>query len=282
MKKSILVTSIICIVLLVLIGWYIVSRINNSDNGVIPVTDEEEAIEEEGINSNEGNNDNPEEMESKDNSLKLDRIYKLVEAIDPTIKLEPIMISPEEDLIYRKAYLEILRNNIPRIGKIGDGEYFRDLHRIGVEFGLESERFSYYYYDLDGDGLPELGVRSPGYTYILKYDIEENGFSVLYRAPTMYVTILGTGQIWYRDATKAGIIRDIYIVLNDNNEWEKVLEFNEGTNPDYGFLSFDIDEYRDFDIEEDYFHKTRERFLKAIENAIPSATFDEVFGDLIE
>ncbi|MCL2717792.1 MAG: hypothetical protein FWE14_03310, partial [Lachnospiraceae bacterium] len=142
--------------------------------------------------------------------------------------------------------------------------------------------FTYYYYDLDGDGLPELGIKSTAYTYILKYDIEKNEFSVLYSGPTMYITILGTGQIWYRDDMRPYIRRSIYIVLNDNNEWENVIEFQEGRQDEWEFFTFYIGGYNDVLLEEDYFIEIRDRFFNAIENAIPSATFDEVFGDLKE
>lgn len=285
MKKRISIIAILCIVISVSLGWYVHSVTNDSNSGSsqdsVFIEEEEEVIIEKDV-PEKYNNEISQESEYIEDYSVVDRVCELAEAIDFTVKLEPLIVSQEENDIYRKAYLQILKNNILSINSEGKTAYFKDLHRIGVEFGLDD--FSYYYYDLDGDGLPELGVRGRGYTYILKYDINKNEFLVLYSAPTMYVTILGTGQIWYRDVSHSNIVRDIYLNLNENNEWENVIELQEGlhSDPNKEFTIFHINEYRDIDIEEDYFYRTRERFLNAIENAISPATFDEVFGDLVE
>jgi len=82
---------------------------------------------------------------------------------------------------------------------------------------------------LDEDGFPEFGVKSTGYTYILKYIPKQNEFIVLLRGPTMYYTILGARQLGYHDGLHAGVVRDRYIILNDKYDWEIVLDLQQGT-----------------------------------------------------
>lgn len=273
---------IICIFISIVIGWYILSRMNmnNSDNMSSIDENGKNISEEENLNAYD--NYDFQKKENEDDYLEINKVYELAEAIDFTVKLEHISLSKDENIIYKKAYLELLKSNITIINLVGEAEYFKDLYHFGVEFEELDETFSYYYYDLDGDGLPELGVMGFRYTYIFKYNNIKNEFSVLHRFTSIYHTILGTGQIWYRDAKHVGIMRHRYIILDDNNEWKIAIEFEEGTQTDQEFYSVSIDEYRYIDIEEDYFIKTRERFLSAIENAIPYSTFDEVFGDVME
>lgn len=123
-------------------------------------------------------------------------------------------LQPEVAEMYKNAYLNILKNKIPIISKNGEKEYFRDLYKIGTEFEKLDDSYTYYYDDLDNDGFPELGIKSTGYTYILKYEQELNEFNVLFSNPSMYITILGNGRLWYHDGLHSGTISDEYVSPN--------------------------------------------------------------------
>ena len=214
-------------------------------------------------------------------------VCEKIKAIDFTIKESPLDITSEVDALYKEAYLNILKSEIPVRYDDGKKEYFRDLYAMGVEFEelIESPGYcSYYYNDLDGDGLPELGIRSTGYTYILKYDPEKNEFSPIFIGSTMYHTILGTGQIWYHNGLHVGYIMDRYIVLNDDKEWETVFNLEQGTeaSPIYPYYCVSIDEYSLVDVSEENWNEITKPFFDATENAIPSRTLEEVFGELLE
>lgn len=117
-------------------------------------------------------------------------VCEKLQKIDFSSEQSVMNLQPEAAEMYKKAYLNILKNKIPIISKNGEKEYFRDLYRIGTEFEKLDDSYTYYYDDLDNDGFPELGIKSTGYTYILKYEQELNEFNVLFSNPSMYITIL--------------------------------------------------------------------------------------------
>lgn len=213
-------------------------------------------------------------------SIEIEAICEIVETMDFTINQPELNISLEEDIFYKEAYLKILKSEIPTINSEGKTEYFKELYKAGVEFDELNEFYSYYYNDLDKDGFPELGVKSTGYTYILKYMPQENEFTVLFCGPTMYYTILGVRQLGYHDGTHAGVIRDQYIILNDKNEWEAVLDLQQGTqNPVfYEVGTTDLDKV---DVGKENWNKIAAPYFKAIEQSISSKTLEEIFGELL-
>ncbi len=224
--------------------------------------------------------DNENEINEETSSIVCEKI----KAIDFTIKESPLDITPEVDALYKEAYLKILKSEIPIVYKSGKKEYFRDLYRIGDEFDKlieEADFYSFYYNDLDGDGLPELGVASTCDTDILKYKPEKNECSVIFADSTMYHTILGTGQIWFHNGLHAGYIVDRYIVLNDDKGWKTVFSLEHGTQ-DYPYYCVSIDEYDLVDISEEDWNEITKPFYDATKNAIPSQTLEEVFGELLE
>lgn len=77
--------------------------------------------------------------------------------------------------------------------------------------------------------------------------------------------------------------------LINQNEWETVFslersvvsqeEINDGFQPYY---SVDIGSYKGVDVGEDNWNDITKSFFEAMENAIPSGCFKEVFGELIK
>lgn len=217
----------------------------------------------------------------KEDAVKI--VCEKIKSIDFTIKLLPLDISPEVDRMYRKAYLDILKNKIAAVNYEGEKEYFIDLYNIGIDFEeLKSlDYYLFYYNDLDGDGLPELGIKNAGgggYTYIFKYLPEINEFQVLYSNASMYITILGTGQIWYHDGLHANLLRDRYIVLDNNNKWKIVFNSEHGLGPS-GFYSIEIDDLK-VNVTEKTWNEITRPFFDATKNAIPSMNFEEIFNSL--
>jgi|GEM_PF-2487307 len=209
---------------------------------------------------------------------EIDIVCQMVKRIDFTIKAPVMNISLEEDVIYRDIYLKTLKNEVLIIDSDGQEKYFRDLYKVGTEFEQLRSYYSYYYTDLDGDEAPELGIKSNGYTYILKYDMENNKMSVHFREATMYITILGTGQLWYHDGLHAGLSRDEFIVFI-NDEWKTLIKFEQGVNPPE-FFCISIDEYVNIDIGENNWNKLTLPFFNVTKSPLPSQSFEEVFGKL--
>lgn len=242
------------------------------------LTNEEELTKSMG----EVNTNNAKEIElsSAVDKYQIESICEIVEKMDFTINQPELNISQEEDILYKEAYLKILKSEIPTINSNGETVFFKELYKAGNEFDKLDQFYSYYYNDLDEDGFPELGVKSTGYTYILKYIPQQNVFTVLFCGPTMYYTILGARQLSYHDSIHSGLIRDRYIILNDKNEWEIVLNLQQGTqNPmfyEVGTMGNDK-----IDVGKENWEKITQPFFKATEQGIPSKTLEEIFGNLI-
>lgn len=198
-------------------------------------------------------------------------------------------ITPEENLLYLEGYLRILKNEMPTYNQQGEELYYRDLWKADIEFQelLEARDqrkypYLYYYDDLDGDGKPELGIEQ-GCIYILKYELGDDKFTILYSQQTCYFKkIVGVGQIWYHDGVHGNIIRDRLIVLNEENEWEEVLNLERGLIPDSLYYMVGTEDMDQAKVsEEEWNELTMPFFEMAEDNEIPLQTLEEVFGELL-
>lgn len=215
---------------------------------------------------------------SRSNSCSSDNIEQVcnkINDIDFSIKDPVLNLTPEADAVYRSNYLKALKNEVPIIDYDNNETYFKDLYKIGTDYTQLTTTYSYYYTDLDNDEAPELGIRSNGYTYILKYDMECDVIFVQYRGATMYITILGNGQLWHHDGLHAGLIRDEYIVYEDG-EWKTLVKFEQGVHTPE-FYSVSIDEHTNIDIGKDNWENVTLPFFTAVKSPIASQSFVEVF-----
>ncbi|MDE7479406.1 MAG: hypothetical protein K2M91_15975, partial [Lachnospiraceae bacterium] len=164
-------------------------------------------------------------------------VCQAVKNMDFTIR-EPMMdIMPEEDRLYKEAYLKALRNEMPIIEGLTFSGYYKDMRGAGIEFekllenkSVNSYPYLLYYDDLDGDGKPELGIKQESF-YIFDYKLGESEIRAWY-ITSGFGKMLGAGQIWCHyeyDGNYGTDIYDEYIVLNDDNKWE-ALKLRHGTS----------------------------------------------------
>lgn len=213
-----------------------------------------------------------------------------VSSMDFTAIQPQMDITPEENLLYLEGYLRILKNEIPTYNKQGEELYYKDLWKAGIEFQelLEARDqkeypYLYYYDDLDGDGKPEMGIKQ-GCVYILKYELGDDKFAILYSQQTCYFKkIIGVGQIWYHDGLHGSIIRDRLIVLNEENEWEKVLDLERGLNPDFRYYLVGTEDMDQVNVSEEEWNEITMPFFEMAEDSeVPLQTLEEVFRELLE
>lgn len=219
------------------------------------------------------------EVDSKDNN-EAENICMKVQALDFTLQQPQLNIADDINTIYINAYLKILRSEIPTTNFEGNKEFFQELYGVGTKFDEIDERYLFCYNDLDGDGLPELGIKSTGYTYILKYEPDISEFNVIFSGPTMYYTILGVRQIGYHDGLHAGVIRDRFLILNENDDWEIVLDLERGTESP-PFYQIGTDEFNKIDVSEEIWNEITRPFFKAMEQPFQFENLHEVFGELL-
>ena len=229
-------------------------------------------------------------MNHKENEFdeEVTQILEIIQSMDITVNYPCVNIAQEDEKKYLEGYLSILKNEIPVITSEGEKMYYEDLWKAGIEFdellkekGNRRYPYLYYYDDLDGDGKPELAVNQ-GCLYIFNYEPGEDEFTILYSAESCYVEkILGTGQIWYHDGLHAGSIRECYIVLDEKGEWKKVLQIEEGLNPDFPYYEVCIDNINWIDIGEKNWNEVIIPIKNHVKDyGIEQLTLEEIFGDL--
>ena len=221
----------------------------------------------------------------------IEGLRKEIDSIDFSATQPCMEISQEEDTQYRQAYLKVLQNEMPVIDEIGEKQYYSDLWRAGLECGKVWEHrtekdfpYEFYYNDLDGDGLPELAINQ-GCFYIFKYEPEKKECRILYSQQSCYFGgILGVGKLWYHDGLHGGVIRDSYIVFDGENEWNIVLDMEQGVdyeNP-YYLVGTSEDSANQMKVDEENWRIMTKPFFDATEETLSPQSFEEVFGGLYE
>lgn len=88
---------------------------------------------------------------------------------------------------YKVIFLKLLHNEIAFINmETGEESYFKDI----TELHGQIEAYDYYFFDVDEDGKPELGVRDSSKQYFFKYDSETERC-------VLWDTIEGSWEQWF-------------------------------------------------------------------------------------
>lgn len=105
--------------------------------------------------------------------------------------------------VFHEEYLKLIQCNVPFvIPETGEEIYLNQLGQLD-SFMLHSydlEALEYYYYDIDGDRISELGVTDGvNFIYLFDYD-EQNGQMVLWQdlCSTWY-RVMGTGKVFWNN-----------------------------------------------------------------------------------
>lgn len=225
--------------------------------------------------------------EEASESTHISAVCQTVKNMDFAIKEPQMDITENEDKLYKEVYLKVLKNEMPLLGV--EKEYYRDLWKAGISFEELLEKkdedcFPYllYYDDLDGDGKPELGVNQ-GCLYLFDYELGDDGAHVLYCQESCYFEgILGAGQIWYHDGLHANVIRDRYVYLNRDNEWEEwALDLEQAVGSAQNYYLVGTTLYQQIDVGEENWNEITAPFFEMTKYEIPKKTFWDVFGELL-
>ncbi len=106
---------------------------------------------------------------------------------------------------YIEAYRKLLNSEISFVvqdssflPQIGESYYMRDYSTIRSGDEYDPNEFTYYFFDMDGDGNPELCIHYRG-TYVFKYDMQSKEMILWLCANGLYERIHGTlslGNDW--------------------------------------------------------------------------------------
>lgn len=115
---------------------------------------------------------------------------------------------------YREKYWQMLQSNGPvmdkETGSMMSLTDFLDGYTFYHFDHYDWNEFDYYFYDVDGDGAPELGIYSyANFIYLFDYDEEKDQFHVWYEMEGYYYRQVGTRKVmWTTDKNFAFYLLD--------------------------------------------------------------------------
>lgn len=222
--------------------------------------------------------------------------------------------APEVYDAYRRRFWELLQGR----GIIWDQETGKEL--TISEFMEETFYFDeydpgnyyhYYFYDMDGDGCPDLGIdySGPDFLYFFRYDKETDRFSVWYKMTGYWDQPIGSRKVMYTTSRRW----NTYILLDENADIECETFFFSYPECAYSFLNMVImpeyaDKEREVEVTQEmkaqgayvtdsgtwYFRITAEQydelrapFYEAFDESQRKIgevgySYDELFGDFIQ
>lgn len=90
-----------------------------------------------------------------------------------------------------------------------------------IDGGLNPKKFRYYFFDMDEDGNPELGVSDYArFNYVFKYDSNTDTFILWYGTDITWQYILGSRRIGYERKAVFKLIN-----LNQQGDEKLILQF---------------------------------------------------------
>ena len=103
------------------------------------------------------------------------------------------------------------------LNELGEIKWNWDLHYRNLN------NFKFYFFDMDGDGVPELGIHDVRFIYFIKYDVNSDEFILWYKTEATSLQLLGSKKLWKHSASFGPIY--YFVKLNQDGEEEYWLNF---------------------------------------------------------
>lgn len=293
-RRKVSVTLIILFIIIAGLLAINLNEVESSLEGTESTYGTEEFSSDLDESTEEDNGQADEELETENQESQVAAICESVRAMDFTVNEAYMDVTPEENREYLKAYLKVLKNDMPIYDQIGKKMHYRDLWRAGFEFedllenkGEREFPYLYYYDDLDGDGKPEFAINQ-GCLYIFNYELGDDFCKIIcYQQSCYFEKIIGAGQIWYHDGLHACSVRDRLIIFDEENE-EVLINFEKGIADEWPYYAENdyymvgIGEEEWFDVGKDNWDEITAPFFEMVEhNGLQEMTLEEVFGELL-
>lgn len=150
-----------------------------------------------------------------------DGVFKLVEAAYDEVDFFGVFETGDAgDDIYKEMYWEVIQNRKTILDKdTNKREFLKDIVGVGDYINIyDIAEFEFYFFDIDGDSLPELGIsgsRGMG-IYFIDYWPDTEEFVLWYPMPGGWYTLIGTRKVqWNNNGNKQA-----YYMLNQEGEEE--------------------------------------------------------------
>ena len=213
----------------------------------------------------------------------------------------------EMDQTCKEAFLELIFQKEPvtysvyQDGKeiFYDTYHYKFTENIGANWYLVKKDFvhdilyeaAYWYFDFDGDGMPELIFDLPGAKerpYILKYDSEKKNAYVFLTGDSSFWHFMGPGKLCYYNTSKKTAIR--YGIKTYDTSGKEIISLSFGIKNDCQPREYWVWYHNEENlgnildescrVEKDVWEELTKDYFDAVDQIPESMTFDEIFGGM--
>lgn len=235
--------------------------------------------------------------ENNQSGLTKQEILDFIRNIDyvgPVYEIDTATYDESMDALYKEAFDLALHNQLPVVYERTEALYLRDVMSFSSDDWTEERYFEeyvkdgdYYYFDFDGDGLPELIVDAVwGFSgpCVLQYDAS-SGLVRLYNNDSgtsncMYYALLGAGRFYYCAGYGSGDYWG-YVPLNEEGgvNAEAIVGFD--LLFDNGKKSYQVwlGNGEPLKLSREEWEEVSEKFFEAIRECPEPMTYEDIFGN---
>ena len=134
--------------------------------------------------------------------------------------------------LYREQFIKLLKEEIPVVDDKGYETTLSHLGEIEMDVNdsdYDPNHYNYYFFDVDGDGTPELGLtNNQRFVYIFKYEVEADRI-VLWDEYIGGMSLMGTGKFYLSGPNGNWSM----LGLDQNGDYIYLASFKVKGNPDY-------------------------------------------------
>ena len=128
---------------------------------------------------------------------------------------------------YKGKFRELLANEKPYYDEEEGRELFlKDYHYMQSVFeNQDTQGVDFYFFDMDEDGKPELGITTVHFILIIKYDEENDRFLLWKKYESTYYEIHGSRTVRYDGIGLASCLTYVFYKLDENGNEEYTVVF---------------------------------------------------------
>lgn len=115
---------------------------------------------------------------------------------------------------YKLKFGKVVRGEVPFL----DEEKGKEIYLKDIDEDWAYDIGIYYFFDMDGDGMPELGTNIAGYLYVFKYDFDMDAYTVWWLSERIGDELIGSRKVMWMG--ERNYRYHAYCQLDGNGEME--------------------------------------------------------------
>lgn len=128
--------------------------------------------------------------------------------------------------LYKKKFRELLTNEKPYYNEEGKEMFLKDYYYMqSIYENQDTQGVDFYFFDMDEDDKPELGITTVHFILIIKYDEKNDRFLLWKKYESTYYEILGSRTMRYDGGGLASCMTYAFYKLGKNGNEECTVSF---------------------------------------------------------